>query len=943
MVNKITVNNQDSNYTHSIFDISEYTGNSYSTLSDALDAIPQAKRKGGISIRYIDSNDKYVQYRLMLSEFTAAQFTNAANWQGVDDKPTAESDNLVKSGGIKSELDNIDLFSKEDVSTLRGQIIGITTNFGFETIKVIRILNAPPSYYALILNADDNEFAFSVSSSSDYLSGVHEYTKTRSDGKKMDVVVKWDGRRNYYNSSIGILINRAIVNIDLHQIINDNTTNINVLRQKGMVIAEDNDVLRGQLIGVFVNFNFTELRVTRFVNATSAKYIKIKADGRNFDLLYNQTAGDRLTGIHIYEKEYPTTEDKIKIIVRFDGDSVNYFDDATGLLINKSIINNNDYLRALIGNNTTAIDKLRDSIKDAVYKIEQTTYNSESTGTGVSQHNGFCRVDYETPRIVSDGNFHTIKFPVQNDDIIETNTSYGSSTWGHILYDKTNTYLAKIRPNTNSVFTIDNENAAYIAITWKLADVSLDNILATQKRFKPLIDIVENIDTRVTKLEELHIPVNNAYKGVAPAAFKNKLLSMNDDINILLVGDSQTAFTNVGPIFENAANLPAGCNRNSITFQLWDMLCKNKPQCDRFDSNVNSFIENGTWNLSDVTKQNNSVISGAEKGEFSPDNCIYHESTNIGDSVSFVWQLDDYEKLNFIHRISAYDGTTEVTISCDSNKILVYDRANLSWVEANGFTFSQHKDAAAKSSRESDWVRNVPLKMKRVFGATGNITITLTNTGSGTMYYWGTERYNFNTVRVTNIGRGGKHIEHLLNNIGSEIDYRDVDLIIVQLPLWNEMKQGGDYNGTWDSRHITFLNYLKSRSNNFVDFQVIVNVYHQQVNDWIGNKNIQFQANGIATNPKTNLPSWDCAMKTITALKNYDDNVPVCNLINEVFNYAQYLGITMEQILSSESQMSSSTSVDENAVGAYFTVDGCHCSNFGFKFYSMCIAPMMYD
>ena len=51
-VNKILVNNSDSNYTHSIFDISEYIGNSYSTLSDALDDVPLAKRKGGMTVRY---------------------------------------------------------------------------------------------------------------------------------------------------------------------------------------------------------------------------------------------------------------------------------------------------------------------------------------------------------------------------------------------------------------------------------------------------------------------------------------------------------------------------------------------------------------------------------------------------------------------------------------------------------------------------------------------------------------------------------------------------------------------------------------------------------------------------------------------------------------------------------------------------------------------------
>ena len=100
-VNKIFVNNSDSNYTHSIFDISEYTGNSYSTLSDALDAIPQAKHKGGMTIRYVQTNDnKYVQYRLMSDSFT----TDVAQWQGVDNEPKEGSHNLLESGAAFDEL-----------------------------------------------------------------------------------------------------------------------------------------------------------------------------------------------------------------------------------------------------------------------------------------------------------------------------------------------------------------------------------------------------------------------------------------------------------------------------------------------------------------------------------------------------------------------------------------------------------------------------------------------------------------------------------------------------------------------------------------------------------------------------------------------------------------------------------------------------------------------
>lgn len=63
------------------------------------------------------SNNKYVQYRYMLSSTTNANFANVANWQGVDDEPISGSDNLVKSGGfyllkaqagmIKTELGSI--------------------------------------------------------------------------------------------------------------------------------------------------------------------------------------------------------------------------------------------------------------------------------------------------------------------------------------------------------------------------------------------------------------------------------------------------------------------------------------------------------------------------------------------------------------------------------------------------------------------------------------------------------------------------------------------------------------------------------------------------------------------------------------------------------------------------------------------------------------------
>ena len=77
-------------------------GNTY-TLEGALAVLntnlSAKNKKGGMSIKFIQSSDnKYVQYRLMSDTFN----TTPANWQGLDDEPTAGSDNLVTSGGIAS-------------------------------------------------------------------------------------------------------------------------------------------------------------------------------------------------------------------------------------------------------------------------------------------------------------------------------------------------------------------------------------------------------------------------------------------------------------------------------------------------------------------------------------------------------------------------------------------------------------------------------------------------------------------------------------------------------------------------------------------------------------------------------------------------------------------------------------------------------------------------
>jgi hypothetical protein len=78
----------------------------YADLSAALAAIPSNDyKKGGMSIKFVQSSDnKYVQFRYMSSSTAVVDFTNVANWQGVDDEIVAGGINLAESGAVHKSL-----------------------------------------------------------------------------------------------------------------------------------------------------------------------------------------------------------------------------------------------------------------------------------------------------------------------------------------------------------------------------------------------------------------------------------------------------------------------------------------------------------------------------------------------------------------------------------------------------------------------------------------------------------------------------------------------------------------------------------------------------------------------------------------------------------------------------------------------------------------------
>lgn len=95
--------------------------------------IPTSVRHGGMSIRFIQSSDnKYVQYRLMSTDWSITE----NDWQGVDDEPTAGSDNLVKSGGVYNSTPTVANSSTESDLDISDEYGNVLVRFASGHIKV---------------------------------------------------------------------------------------------------------------------------------------------------------------------------------------------------------------------------------------------------------------------------------------------------------------------------------------------------------------------------------------------------------------------------------------------------------------------------------------------------------------------------------------------------------------------------------------------------------------------------------------------------------------------------------------------------------------------------------------------------------------------------------------------------------------------------------------
>ena len=236
-------------------------GATFASLSALLSSenlsnlIPVAVRCGSMSIRFIQSSDnKYAQYRLMSDTFNITE----ANWQGVDEEPTAGSDNLVKSRGVYN---------------LINPVIGISINMtkSFESIGLKEYIN-------IDLNSGD-VFTFKVTSSNATWQRLALYCNSWSASN----ILK-DNIENWTEYSVTVLHNITVLGLRLIEVTNfgDITLNFSI---KGKLEELEEKINEPIVVDVY-QFNDNVL-----MESTVIQDLNIKLKGGQTYILYSQSNG----------------------------------------------------------------------------------------------------------------------------------------------------------------------------------------------------------------------------------------------------------------------------------------------------------------------------------------------------------------------------------------------------------------------------------------------------------------------------------------------------------------------------------------------------------------------------------------------------------------------------------------------------------------------------
>jgi len=332
------------------------------------------------------------------------------------------------------------------------------------------------------------------------------------------------------------------------------------------------------------------------------------------------------------------------------------------------------------------------------------------------------------------------------------------------------------------------------------------------------------------------------------APFFQKLLTLDDDVRVLMWGDSLLAWTGyVSTTGIDATTLPPCLTARNVAWYIWRNLKANRATYKRYDATT-AFTETGTWATS--TSGDNTANGGVDAA-WDDENDRAGE-TRISDSTSaaITWTLDDDDAesgCNLIYRTdTAGDAAATIAVSEGNGYLEYWDGS--AWSEANAATFSMRHPNTGDRRGNTAYQQRLQLR-KATAHASDSVTITVrkASADSDRLLYWGVELYDANNdahvVQLINSARSG----HAFNQAGRDAlyDYMDddvvdqnPDLIIVEIPLANMVLAPGAtktdilnsvQDTIWGNRSGATNSWaLKKISNDWTDFQILVVIPHMR-------------------------------------------------------------------------------------------------------------------
>ena len=368
---------------------------------------------------------------------------------------------------------------------------------------------------------------------------------------------------------------------------------------------------------------------------------------------------------------------------------------------------------------------------------------------------------------------------------------------------------------------------------------SLDDVYTTEKYVNEQI-------SQAPLVEKTNILNTPLYTGVDERLpnFFSKWKKREQDLNVIVYGDSLSVRTTNNSQFPNPEHRPPLCQGQNWASAVWDRLKWGKDLFYRFDANGLDTNPRFTELSAFVTVEPNQFdtpsqgIDSSSWDDFVRREGItrmYSGTDNASLTFSMINSTADKEgSLDFIYRTDLEGSATNTVTIAEGNGLLVVWNGS-TFVEANNFVFSMKHDPVSTYRGNTKYQERLICKAVNDTIDSRNspktITITKTDSSDSRFMYWGiqtsTERY---VSRIISSGRGGLELDTLLPFIDDDVYDHSPDLIVHEIPINGGINNPGstetpqfyvDEVNTWFF-DLGNPQSMKSRSNSWVDFECAI-------------------------------------------------------------------------------------------------------------------------